>query len=156
MTPPVLSQEAIARLEAELGELIAERARLRLLGADAERSGDAADQALFAERDMAVEQIDERLRRLQAKLADARPARPATTAGPQDAVAPGVRVLLRFDTAAEPEPFLLGDIDERDGRASVVTMTSPLGQALLGARSGATVTYRSPRGTRSVEVVDVA
>jgi hypothetical protein len=47
-----------------------------------------------------------------------------------------------------PETFLLDEFC--GGGLPVITPMSPLGQALVGAASGQTLTYRTPRGTATV------
>jgi transcription elongation GreA/GreB family factor len=52
-----------------------------------------------------------------------------------------------------PETFLVDELG--GGGLPVITPMSPLGQALLGAASGQTLTYRAPRGTATVVLVAI-
>jgi transcription elongation factor GreA len=52
-----------------------------------------------------------------------------------------------------PETFLVDEFC--GGGLPVITPMSPLGRALLGAASGQTLTYRTPRGTATVVLVAI-
>jgi len=77
-----------------------------------------------------------------------------------DVVAPGVVVKILMAGDDEPIEYLVGSIEERHDTYDVLSVSSPLGQALLGAEVGAEVSYeiqnRSGQ-TRalSVEVVEI-
>ena len=73
-----------------------------------------------------------------------------------DAVAPGVVVEILIADDDAPVEYLVGSIEERHDAYDVLSVSSPLGQALLGAEVGAVVTYQTPRGAEiSVEVVGI-
>jgi transcription elongation factor GreA len=72
-----------------------------------------------------------------------------------DVVAPGVVVEIRMDGDNEPIEYLVGSIEERHDTYDVLSVLSPLGQALLGTEVGAVVTYDGPRRTMSVEIVGI-
>jgi transcription elongation factor GreA len=56
------------------------------------------------------------------------------------------------DTTTE---YLVGSIEERHESIDVLSVSSPLGQALTGASPGDIVEYAGPRRTFQVEVVGV-
>jgi transcription elongation factor GreA len=72
-------------------------------------------------------------------------------------VANGSIVTLRYegDGEDETERYLIGSIEERHDDLNVVSPTSPLGEALLGAAVGDVVGYAAPNGELRVEVVAV-
>ena len=72
-----------------------------------------------------------------------------------DVVAPGVVVEIKMDGDDEAIEYLVGSIEERHETYEVLSVSSPLGQALLGSEVGAVVTYEGPRRTMSVEVVGI-
>lgn len=72
-----------------------------------------------------------------------------------DVVAPGVIVEIRMDGDSETIEYLVGSIEERHEELEVLSVSSPLGQVLLGAEVGGTVTYAGPRREISVEVVSI-
>lgn len=77
-----------------------------------------------------------------------------------DAVAPGTVVKILMAGDDEPIEYLVGSIEERHDTYDVLSVSSPLGQALLGAEVGAEVSYEiqtrsGDKRTMSVEVVDI-
>jgi transcription elongation factor GreA len=155
LTTRRLSSTALARLRGELAALSAERVETARRS-DTEPGADVADLAQLAERDMALVQLDERIARLRSHIATAEEGVVGASDEPRvpGAALPGSWVSLRFGTDDTAEAYLLADLEER-GPLPVVTLGSPLGQALLGASSGETLTYLSPAGRRTVEVVEV-
>ncbi len=74
-----------------------------------------------------------------------------------DEVIAGSVVEIRYEGDTDTETFLLGSIEERHDDLEVMSPGSPLGQALIGASQGDTVTYETPTGaTLAVEVVDLS
>ena len=70
-------------------------------------------------------------------------------------VEPGCLVDLRYDGDEDATTYLVGSIEERDETYDVLSPNSPLGQAILGAAPGTSVTYQGPRRELSVTVVGV-
>ena len=66
-----------------------------------------------------------------------------------------VTVVYEGDGPDMAERYLIGHMEEKTGDLDIVSPSSPLGMALLGASKGATVEYQAPNGTLRVEVVDV-
>lgn len=146
-----LTPTTSARLESELTDLVTERAIRASEPLDA--CGDAADLAEFAARDMVVEQLDERIATIRGLLAEA--AVPAPRSAPDGQVAEGTVVALRFGRSRHTETFLVGHRLEAVGDVEVITPSSPLGRALLGARAGDRVSYGAPLGDVDVTLVEV-
>jgi transcription elongation GreA/GreB family factor len=66
---------------------------------------------------------------------------------PDDGVAePGMVLTVRFDQTGDEETFLLGVRGAEYGDLEVYSVNSPLGQALIGARTGDRRTYEVPSG----------
>lgn len=95
--------------------------------------------------------MESRIRQLEAMLKDAE----LVEKGPTGEVAAGVTVRLRYVGDDEVERYLVGSIEERDAGTAVISPGSPLGQALMGKRAGAKVTYEAPSGQLAVEIVSV-
>lgn len=151
-TAPTLSPAASSRLERELASLVEERQLRATEPIDA--TGDAADLAEFAARDMLLERLDTRISSIRGLLAEASLPRPRDAV--EDAGAePGTVIELRFGSSRTVETMLLGHLAEADGEFEVVTPESPLGRALLGAKPGSTVRYAAPRGDLDVTVVAI-
>jgi transcription elongation factor GreA len=73
--------------------------------------------------------------------------------GPLDAVAQGCVVTIVYQGDDEEELFLIGSIEERREGVEIISPTSPLGAALLGAKAGEQVTYEAPNGALTVQVI---
>lgn len=133
------------RLEIELAELQrAERPRfLALLGTS--DGLDVADRADRIAREHDLARLDARIAQLQTRLAafDSEP-----TSGH-----PLHEATLVIDFGDGPETFLLGEFC--GGGLPVITPMSPLGQALVGAACGQTLSYATPRGTATAVLVAV-
>lgn len=149
-----LSHDAYERLRAELHDLstrgrieVAEKIeRARALG-DLSENGD-----YHAAKDEQGH-MEGRIRQLEAILADAEIISPPE----EGVVGPGsiVTIVYEGDDESAAERYLVGHIEERSGSLDVVSPTSPLGSALIGARAGEWVTYEAPNGELRVRVVDV-
>ncbi|HEY5335108.1 MAG TPA: GreA/GreB family elongation factor [Mycobacteriales bacterium] len=146
-----LTPTTSARLESELSDLVAERAIRASEPLDV--CGDAADLAEFAARDMLVEHLDERIASISGLLAEAAVAARQST--PDGRVAEGTVVALRFGRSRTTETFLVGHRLEAVDDVEVITLASPLGRALLGAKPGDKVSYGAPLGAVDVTLVDV-
>ena len=74
-------------------------------------------------------------------------------------VEPGMKVTYKFsgDADDEAEVFLLGarEMEDADSGLKVYSPQSPLGSAIIGAKTGDTVSYQAPNGkTLQVEILD--
>jgi transcription elongation factor GreA len=139
-----LSQDAYDRLQAELNELITGRPAIaaeinarREEGDLRENGGYHAAREEQGKQEMRIRQLQELLRTAQVGE--------APTA---DEVAPGTVVTIHFDDDADDtETFLLGSREIASTTdLTVYSPESALGKAILGARSGQTVTYTAPSG----------
>ena len=73
-------------------------------------------------------------------------------------VAPGTIVTIVYEGDAEDaaERYLVGHIEERTNGLDVISPTAPLGAALIGARTGDTISYEAPTGAQlQVRVLQV-
>lgn len=96
--------------------------------------------------------MEGRIRQLEAILEDAEIVAPA----PAGIVGLGAIVTVLYDGESDAERYLIGHLEERptDTSMNVMSPSSPLGSALLGAKKGATVTYEAPNGRLKVKVLD--
>ncbi|WP_298183268.1 GreA/GreB family elongation factor [Saccharomonospora sp.] len=144
---PGLSPATRARLERELEQLRKQRSELLpRLGEDP--LGDSADQADLVERAEVVSRLDRRISEVTDLLHG------QTSAESETGLPSGTKVTLRFDDGSTEDMMVVGvaaEADEDD--TSTLTADSPLGQALVGHEEGDTVTYRTPRGETTVEIV---
>jgi transcription elongation factor GreA len=77
--------------------------------------------------------------------------------GATDEVRIGTIVTLRYDgdDEDEVEKYLVGSIEEASEGVTVISPTSALGEALMGAKAGDSVTYEAPNGALTVIVVEL-
>jgi len=139
-----LSQDAYDRLQAELDDLIAARPAIaaeinarREEGDLRENGGYHAAREEQGRREGRILYLKEFLRK--AEVGEAPTA---------DEVAPGTVVTIYFDDdSTDTETFLLGSREiAATTDLTVYSPESALGKAILGARTGQTVTYTAPSG----------
>ena len=76
-------------------------------------------------------------------------------AGGGDVVGAGSIVSIRYEGDDDVERYLVGSIEERVDDLDVISPSSPLGSALMGAAAGDTVNYEAPGGTLAVEITAI-
>jgi transcription elongation factor GreA len=152
----VLTKEAYERLRSELDRLKTdgrERIAERL-----ERAREHGDIRENAEYDAAKDEqglMEARIREIERMLRD-----PEIIEGPaatEEAV-PGTLLTVRplEDDDDEEEIFLLAaSKEERAAGARTVSLSSPLGKALVGKKVGERVSYEAPGGTFTYEIVSI-
>lgn len=150
----VLTREAFERLRQELEELTGEgRRRMAERLLHAREHGDIRENA---EYDAAKDEqglMEARIRELQRLLKDPEIVQAPTEA---DVAGPGILATLRPVDEEHPEDevyLLAATKEERAPGARTVSVSSPLGQALLGRRVGDRITYQAPGGLFAYEVV---
>ncbi|MGH3850477.1 MAG: GreA/GreB family elongation factor [Pseudonocardiaceae bacterium] len=154
MTPPAagLSADGRQRLERELELLRARRLELAADLGDDDPVGDRADQAVALEQADDLAQLDERIGEIvdllaRSDWADDRPG----------ALVDGTVVTLRFagGVVETLRAVLVADEASEGEGARVFTVDSPLGLALADRHAGDTVTYPTPDGEATVDVLAV-
>ncbi|ACU54458.1 GreA/GreB family elongation factor [Acidimicrobium ferrooxidans DSM 10331] len=153
MSEVEISQATYDALVQELEELTTQ-GRIEIAKAiEAARAlGDLSENGDYHAAKDAQGKMEARIRQIQQILQSARV---VSADLPTDEVRPGVVVGLRYEGEDDVEHYLVGSIEERHPGLEVVSPTSPLGEALLGARVGAWVEYEAPRGTLKVQVVEI-
>ena len=153
MTTHLLSQHAFDRLQAELEDLTT-RGRIEV-AEKIERARELGDLSENGDYHAAKDEqghMEGRIRQLENLVANAE-----IVAPPVDGVVgPGsiVTVVYEGDDESAAERYLVGHIEEeRDDDLELVSPESPLGQALIGARNGESVTYEAPNGQLHVKVL---
>ena len=140
-----LSQDAHDRLQAELEALIEHRPVWAAEINARREEGDLRENGGYHAAREEQGKAEARIRYLKELLRTAQ----VGEAPNADAIAPGTVVTIYFDDDAEDtETFLLGSREiAQTTDLTVYSPESALGQAILGARSGQTVTYVAPNGT---------
>ena len=147
-----LSQDAHDRLREELAERTTTRRReISHRIEEAREHGDIKENADYDAAKNEQGHNEARIRQIEAILRDV----VIVERGNAEVVEPGVLVELRHAGEDDTATYLVGSIEERHDKYDVVSTSSPLGQALLGAGPGQTVTYQGPKRELSVEVVSV-
>ncbi|ODU04381.1 MAG: hypothetical protein ABS81_10805 [Pseudonocardia sp. SCN 72-86] len=145
-----LAQTAYERLQAELQELLRQRADQTGGNAAEQFNGDSADQNTDQQLLTARRERESRIRKLQELLQNPLVGQDP----PDDGVAePGMVLTIRYEDDHETETFLLAHTEEGAYPADLMTCSpnSPLGMALPGRRQGEKVQYTLPDG-RTTEV----
>jgi transcription elongation factor GreA len=138
-------------LTARLTELRAERNQA-LTETIPVGDGDMADRATNVNGHVRLAMLEERIAIIEQELAAFRE---TSTRSAGNGVTVGD--MLTLDLGDGPETFLLGSVDEATDSFDVITPNSPLGKALLGARVGSSVSYRTRPGRKlSARIIAVS
>ena len=146
-----LTQDAYERLRQELDERIARRTEISRWIERAREHGDIRENADYDAAKNEQGHNEARIRRVESILRSA----VMVEASESDVVGPGTIVEIRMDEDDTTTEYLVGSIEERHATFDVLSVSSPLGQALLGARPGQRVAYTGPRRTFQVEVIRI-
>ena len=138
-------------LTARLTELQAERDQA-LTETIPVGDGDMADRATNVNGHVRLAMLEERIAIIEQELAAFRE---TSTRSAGNGVSVGD--MLTLDLGDGPETFLLGSVDEVTDSFDVITPNSPLGKALVGARGGSSVSYRTGPGRKlSARIIAVS
>ena len=143
-SPAWLSQEAYDRLQAELDGHIANRPVIAAEINARREEGDLRENGGYHAAKEEQGKQESRIRYLQELLRTAKVGEPPAA----DKVGPGTVVTIFFDDdQSDTETFLLGSREIASTTdLTVYSPESALGQAILGAGAGQTVTYTAPSG----------
>lgn len=148
-----LSKDTHERLSAELYDLTT-RGRIEIAKKieEARELGDLSENGDYHAAKEEQGKMEGRIMRLEAILEDAVIIEKAAT----DKVSTGNIVTIKFAGSDTPERYLIGSIEERQEGVTVLSPGSPLGEVMLGASVGDTVTFSAPAGELKVEIVEIA
>src|SRR3990170_2633054 len=137
-----LSQAAYERLQEELEDLTT-RGRVEIARKieAARELGDLSENGDYHAAKEEQGKMEGRIRQLAFMLENA--AIVETEAG-GSSVSHGSVVGIRYDGDDDVERYLIGSIEERHDDLDVISPSSPLGEALLGASKGDTVEFTAP------------
>ncbi|MDQ3646059.1 MAG: transcription elongation factor GreA [Actinomycetota bacterium] len=147
-----LTQAAHDRIKEELALREGER-RQKIVEdiATARAHGDLSENAEYHAAREEQGKNEGEIRRLRAKLENAE----IIESADDGVVQPGKLVTLRYEGDDDPETYLLGEREERDGDHQVLTPDSPIGQALMGLTAGETAVAKTPGGEIKIEILEV-
>jgi len=147
-----LSADAYERLRQELEDrTTTRRVDISTWIERAREHGDLRENADYDEAKREQGMNEARIRQLEAILKEAIVVEGASG----DVVEAGCLVELLYDDDDEPTTYLVGSIEERHDAYDVLSLDSPLGQAIRGAEPGAEKTYQGPKRELTVKVVAV-
>ncbi len=141
MSGTYLSPEAHARLAAELEDLRTNgRPRISAEIETARAHGDLRENAEYHAAKEEQGRMEARIRQIETLLRDA----VVGEGGSTDAVGAGVVVTL--DLEGDVEEYLVGSREDRHPELTVLSVESPMGRAVVGARVGDERTFATPAG----------
>lgn len=151
----VITAEEKAKLQERLDELIANRSKISERIAEARELGDLKENAEYhaAREQQGMEEAE--IKRLEDRLAQAKVVDGGSIA--EGVVFLGSTVKLKEIPTGDEDLYKL--VGEASGDVSdeiiEVTTTSPMGEALMKARIGETISVRAPRGVKKFEIVEI-
>lgn len=149
-----LSQAAFDRLKAEFDELTTiGRVEIAKKIETARELGDLSENGDYHAAKEEQGKMEGRIAHLGQMIENA--VIVADAGGGGDAVGAGSIVSIRYEGDDDVERYLVGSIEERVDDLDVISPTSPLGSALMGAKVGDTVNYEAPGGTLAVEITAI-
>jgi transcription elongation factor GreA len=149
-----LSPAAYERLSAEYDDLTT-RGRVEIARKieAARELGDLSENGDYHAAKEEQGKMEGRIRQLASMLENAEIVDADTGGGN---VSHGSVVGIRYEGDDDVERYLIGSIEERHDDLDVISPSSPLGEALLGASRGDSVSFTAPTGAElTVEVVSV-
>lgn len=149
-----ITPEGYRRLQEELDRLLKiERPKNIQAIAEARAHGDLSENAEYHAAKERQSFIEGRIQELQAKLAMVEVIDPSKIN--QSRVAFGARVRVLDVEANEEYSFTLVGPDETDVKNGRISITSPVGRALLGKEVGDVVTIKAPARTIEYEILEI-
>ncbi|MBI4984900.1 MAG: transcription elongation factor GreB [Rhodocyclales bacterium] len=147
-----------ARLREEFERLVkVERPELVKVVSWAAGNGDRSENGDYIYGKKRLREMDRRIRYLTKRLETAVVVDPRQQEN-VDQVFFGATVTLFFpgDSQAAEATYQIVGVDEADAGQGRISWISPLAQALMKAREGDTVRFRSPVGPREIEIVAIS
>jgi len=155
MTKHPMTPDGLLSLQDELKRLKSiERPKVIEAIAIARDHGDISENA---EYDAAKEQqafLEKRIREIENKIANAQVVDPADM--DTERVVFGLNVTVQDLESGEEISYQIVGSDEADIAAKRISVTSPVARALIGKKIGDVVQVQIPRGSRELEVLDIA
>lgn len=120
---------------------------------EARAHGDLSENAEYHAAKERQGHLEGRIRMLDDKLARAQVIDPAEQES--ERIVFGATVDLEDAETGERMTYMIVGEDEADAAGGLISVTSPIGRALLGKEPGDSVQVRVPKGTRELEVLEV-
>lgn len=150
-----LTPEGYKKLQEELERLLkVDRPQNIQAIAEARAHGDLSENAEYHAAKERQGFIEGRIKELQSKISLAQVIDPSTIR--QSKVAFGAKVKVLDVGADEEYVFFLVGQEEADVKSGKISITSPVGRALIGKDVGDTVTVKAPARTMEYEVLEIS
>ncbi len=151
----VVTPEGFQKLQEELDKLLkVERPRNIQAIAEARAHGDLSENAEYHAAKERQSFIEGRIQELQAKIAMAEVIDP--TKINQSKIAFGAKVKVLDVQADEEYVFTLVGTEEADVKQGKISISSPVGRALLGKEVGDEVMIKAPARTMEYEILEIS
>ena len=150
-----LTKKGFLRLEQELKNLKGvERPNIIAAIAEARSHGDLSENAEYSAAKEKQSFIEGRIQELEAVVSRAQVIDPAEVKG--DVIRFGATVaVVDVDTDKENKYQIVGDY-EADINENRISLSSPLGKALIGREVGDEVEYMAPGGKKTFEILEIS
>ncbi len=151
LAPNALTAEGQLRLQTELDELVKVR-RPEVIGRirAAKELGDLKENADYTAAREEQSFLEGRVQAIESRLRDAVVVEAAAAGGRAD-----LGSVVHVEQDGDEATYTLVGASESDPAAGRISADSPVGRALLGARTGDVVTVRTPRGEVNYRVIEV-
>ncbi len=150
-----MTKEGYNKLKGELERLLkVERPANVKAIEEARAHGDLSENAEYHAAKEKQSFIEGRINELQDKIAKAQVIDPASINQSKIAFGASIKV-YDLETDEELEYMLVGP-DEADVKKGRISITSPVGKALIGKEVGDSVTVRAPARTMEFEILEIA
>ena len=149
-----ISADSLERMKAELEDLVTRgRAEMSERLKRARAHGDIRENADYDAAKDAQGMMEARIRTLEETI---KSAVVREAGGAADEAAPGVIVTVKEEGTDDPEEYFLAasNEDKIEGMRTI-TLSSPLGKAIAGRKSGESVQVEAPGGSFTVEIVSL-
>ncbi len=154
MTRVPMTREGHQKLQAELERLLkVERPKNIQAIAEARAHGDLSENAEYHAAREKQSFIEGKIQELQSKLALAQII--DTSKINQSKIAFGAKVKVLDIGADEEYLFMLVGPDEADVKNGKISISSPVGRALIGKEAGDTVVIKAPARTMEYEILEI-
>jgi transcription elongation factor GreA len=150
-----ITRQGYDRLWAEIHRLQQEeRPQVLEAIAEARRHGDITENAEFEAAKERQAMVEGKINDLYKKLSECEVVEPPK-APPERVVFGSTVVLENQDTGEEVRYRLVGPF-ESDLASGTISVTSPIGQAVIGKEAGDEIQVRTPGGMKRFEIIDVS
>ena len=155
MSKVPLTVHGAALLKSELQRLkTVDRPAIIQAIAEARSHGDLSENAEYAAAKERQSFIEGRIAEVEGKLANAQVIDPKLIDADGRCVF-GATVGLEDGSSGDPVTYQIVGEDEADIKQRKISITSPIGRALIGKYQGDAVEVQTPGGIRAFEIVDV-